>query len=102
MNKLPHYAHKKDVFSDEYCDRIIEAGEGLPHDPIGTVGTGDGRVNLETRNTEPAFFPRKLAYKWIYEAILPCINEAAAAYWKFDVSAHGICAIQHLQPRPIL
>ena len=56
MNKLPHCAYKKDVFSDEYCDRIIEAGEGLPHDSIGTVGTGDGRVNLETRNTEPAFF----------------------------------------------
>lgn len=28
MNKLPYYAYKKDVFSDEFCDRIIEAGEG--------------------------------------------------------------------------
>jgi hypothetical protein len=28
MNKLPYCAHKKDVFFDEFCDRIIEAGEG--------------------------------------------------------------------------
>ena len=28
MNKLPYCAHKKDVFFDEFRDRIIEAGEG--------------------------------------------------------------------------
>jgi len=44
-------------------------------------------VNLEARNTELALFPKKPAYKWIYEAILPSINGANAAYWKFDVSA---------------
>ena len=65
----------------------LRPARGLPHDPIGTVGTGDGRANFETRNTELAFFPQKPAYKWIYEAMSPCINGANAAYWKFDVSA---------------
>ena len=65
----------------------LRPARGLPHDPIGTVGTGDGRANLETRNTELAFFPQKPAYKWIYEAMSPCINGANAAHWKFDVSA---------------
>jgi len=46
------HAYMKHLFSDEYCDHIIEAGEGLSHDPIGTGGTGDGRVNLESQNSQ--------------------------------------------------
>jgi len=92
MNIRPYYTYKKDVFTAEFCDRVIEAGEKIPHDPIGAIGQVDAQAKLEIRSTELTFFPQKPEYKWIYDAMLPCVNGANASYWNFDLSA-----IEHAQ-----
>jgi len=84
MNIRPYYAYKMEVCSPEFCDRVVEAGETLPHHPTGVVGS---EAKLELRNTELTFFPQKPAYKWIYDAMSPFINAANSSYWKFELSA---------------
>lgn len=87
MNIRPFYAFKAAVFPEEFCDRVIEAGENLPHDALGTVGQENAKANIKIRSTELSFFPQKPDYKWIYDAMLPVINAANASFWKFDLSA---------------
>jgi len=88
MNIRPFFAFQKAAFPIDFCDRVIDEGDRLPHDSTGTVGLGEGnRSDLELRSTELAFIPKQPMYRWVYEVIQQCINTGNNTYWNFRLTA---------------
>jgi len=88
MNIRPYFAFQKAAFPSDFCDKVIDEGERLPHNPTGTVGSEvDNREDAEVRRTELAFIPQQPMYRWVYEYIQNCINAGNTKYWNFRLTA---------------
>ena len=87
MNIRPYFAFQKAAFPPDFCDRVIDEGERLPHDPTGSIGLGeDNRLNVEMRSTELGFIPKQPMYRWLYEHIQNCANSGNLTHWNFRLT----------------
>ncbi len=71
------------AFSDEECDRIIEAGKRLS---LETGVIDETEISFETRKSNVAFFRPGEETQWMYDRIITLAAEANKEHWRFELA----------------